>query len=158
VSPVWNGGADRGVLARNAAWRAHDVTVDGDTTETSETADPTQAPAATDNEHPEPQPERVSAEQLCDYVERVSFATTLGRRGYQQSEVDALMVKVAETLRAGEPLADLIRHTHLTHVRLEDGYDHNQVDDFLAAVVDLDPHAEARHEVARSGFIGKLFG
>jgi DivIVA domain-containing protein len=134
------------------------VTVDGDTTETSETADPTQTLEATDTEHPEPQPERVSAEQLCDYVERVSFATTLGRRGYQQSEVDALLVKVGETLRAGEPIADLIRHTHLTHVRLEDGYDHNQVDDFLAAVVDLDPHADARPEVARGGLIAKLFG
>ena len=134
------------------------MTVDGDTTEISETADPTQTPEATDTEHPAPQPERVSAEQLCDYVERVSFATTLGRRGYQQSEVDALLVKVAETLRAGEPLADLIRHTHLTHVRLEDGYDHTQVDDFLAAVVDLDPHADAQPEVARSGLIAKLFG
>ena len=46
----------------------------------------------------------------------------------------------------------------LTHVRLEDGYDHTQVDDFLAAVVDLDPHADARPEVARGGLIGKLFG
>ena len=46
-----------------------------------------------------------------------------------------------------------------THVRLEDGYDHHQVDDFLAAVVDLDPHADAaRPEVARSGLIAKLFG
>jgi hypothetical protein len=32
------------------------------------------------------------------------------------------------------------------------------VDDFLAAVVDLDPHADARPEVARGGLIGKLFG
>ena len=55
-----------------------------------------------------------------------------------------MLVRVAETLRAGEPLADLVRHTHLTHVMLEDGYDHTQVDDFLAAVVDLDPHADAR--------------
>jgi DivIVA domain-containing protein len=138
--------------------RGHDVTVDGDTTETSETADPTQTPEATDTEQPEPQPERVSADQLCDYVERVSFATTLGRRGYQQGEVDALLVRVAEALRAGEPLADLVRNTHLTHVMLEDGYDHTQVDDFLAAVVDLDPHADARPEVARGGLIAKLFG
>ena len=91
-------------------------------------------------------------------MERASFATTLGRRGYQQSEVDAFLVTVAETLRAGEPLADLVRRTQFTHVRLEDGYDHTQVDDFLAAVVDLDPNADARPEVARSGLIGKLFG
>jgi DivIVA domain-containing protein len=133
--------------------------VDGDTTDSSEATDPTQTPEAADAEHPEPQAVQLSAEQLCDYVERASFATTLGRRGYQQAEVDALLVRVAETLRAGEPLADLVRHTHLTHVRLEDGYDHNQVDDFLAAVLDLDPHADAaRPEVARGGLIGKLFG
>jgi DivIVA domain-containing protein len=134
------------------------VTVDGDTTETSETTDPAETPAVTDAEHPEPQPGPLSVEQLCDYVERASFAKTLGRRGYQQAEVDALLGRIAETLRAGEPVADLVRHTHLTHVRLEDGYDHTQVDDFLAAVVDLDPHAAARPELARSGLISKLFG
>jgi DivIVA domain-containing protein len=138
------------------------VTVDGDTTDLSETTDPAETPEVTATEQPEPQPEpqpeRVSAEQLCDYVERASFATTLGRRGYQQAEVDALLGRVAETLRAGEPVADLVRHTHLTHVRLEDGYDHTQVDDFLAAVVDLDPHAAERPELARSGLIAKLFG
>jgi DivIVA domain-containing protein len=132
--------------------------VDGDTTETSAAADPTQLPEATDTEHTEPPPEGLSAEQLCDYVERASFATTLGRRGYQQSEVDAFLVTVAEALRAGEPLAELVRRTQFTHVRLEDGYDHTQVDDFLAAVVDLDPNADARPEIARSGLIGKLFG
>ena len=99
-------------------------------------------------------------EQLCDYVARASFATTLGRRGYQQSEVDALLVKVTETLREGEPLVDLVRRTNLTQVRLEDGYDPGQVDVFLAAVVDLDPNAAAarRPEVGRSGLITKLFG
>jgi len=136
------------------------VTVDGDTTEITEPTDPAQTPDVTDTEQSDPQEEHVSAEQLCDYVERASFATTLGRRGYQQGEVDALLVKVAETLRAGEPVVDLVRHTHLTHVRLEDGYDHKQVDDFLTAVVDLDPHADAarRPEVGRSGLISKLFG
>jgi DivIVA domain-containing protein len=126
--------------------------VDGDTTESAETADPT--------EHADPEPERLSVEQLCDYVGRASFATTLGRRGYQQGEVDALLVKVAETLREGEPLADLVRRTHLTTVRLEDGYDPSQVDDFVAAVVNLDPHAEAapRPDVGRSGLVTKLFG
>ena len=64
------------------------MTVDGDPTDTSETTDATQTPEATDTE---PQPARLSAEQLCDYVERASFATTLGRRGYQQTEVDALL-------------------------------------------------------------------
>ena len=126
--------------------------MDGDTTETTTRPTRRETTEATDTEHPEPQAEHVSVEQLCDYVERASFATTLGRRGYQQSEVDALLVKVAETLRAGEPLADLVRRTHLTTVRLEDGYDQTQVDDFLAAVVDLDPHAAARGP--RSGAAG----
>jgi DivIVA domain-containing protein len=142
------------------------VVVDGDPTQSSELTEPVETPVeppvAADTEQPEPQPqppaERLSVEQLCDYVARARFATTFGRRGYQQCEVDALLVNVAETLRAGEPLADLVRHTHLTHVRLEDGYDTSQVDDFLAAVVDLDPHADARPEVARGGLIGKLFG
>jgi DivIVA domain-containing protein len=142
------------------------VVVDGDPTQSSELTEPVETPVeppvAADTEQPEPQPqppaERLSVEQLCDYVARARFATTFGRRGYQQSEVDGLLVNVAEALRAGEPLADLARHTHLTHVRLEDGYDTSQVDDFLAAVVDLDPHADARPEVARGGLIGKLFG
>jgi DivIVA domain-containing protein len=132
--------------------------VEGDATEAIETTD-----TATTSEAPEATPEQpdgqVTAEQLCGYVERASFVTKLGRRGYQQGEVDALLVKVAEALRAGEPLADLVRRTQLTPVRLEDGYDKAQVDDFLAAVVDLDPHADAaRPEVARSGLVAKLFG
>jgi DivIVA domain-containing protein len=142
------------------------VVVDGAPTQSCELTEPVETPgeppvaAATEQPEPQPKPpaERLSVEQLCDYVARARFATTFGRRGYQQSEVDALLVNVAETLRAGEPLADLVRHTHLTHVRLEDGYDTSQVDDFLAAVVDLDPHADARPAVARGGLIGKLFG
>jgi DivIVA domain-containing protein len=135
------------------------VTVDGDTTDTSEATEPTQTPETADAEHPEPPPVHLSAERLCDYVQRASFTTHLGRRGYQQVEVDALLGRIVESLRAGEPLADLVRHTHLTHVRLEDGYDHGQVDDFLAAVLDLDPHADpARPEIARGGLIAKLFG
>ena len=44
-------------------------------------------------------------------------------------------------------------------LRLEDGYDAKQVDDFLAALVDLDPHAEpVRPAAARSGLVTKLFG
>ncbi len=131
--------------------------MDGDTTEITETTDP--ADPTTPEATPRQSDDRVTAEQLCGYVERVSFATTLGRRGYQQSDVDTLLVKLTEALRAGEPLADLVRRTQLTPVRLEDGYDKSQVDDFLTAVLDLDPHADlARPEVARSGLIAKLFG
>ena len=103
--------------------------------------------------------ERLSAEQLCDYLARASFATVLGRRGYQQDEVDVFLAKLAASIREGEPLKDLVRRTRFTTVRLEDGYDPHQVDDFLAAVVDLDPNAAAeRPEVARGGLISKLFG
>ena len=106
----------------------------------------------------EPAHDRLSAEQLVDYVQRASFASTLGRRGYQQGEVDAFLVKVAEAIGAGEPLADLVRRNRFGTVRLENGYDATQVDEFLAAVVDLDPHAVARPEIARSGLVTKLFG
>ncbi len=103
--------------------------------------------------------EAVTAEQLCDYLGRASFASTLGRRGYAQGEVDAFLTRLAEAVRAEEPLADLVRKVRFTPVRLQDGYDGAQVDDFLAAVVDLDPHAGApRPEVGRSGLIAKLFG
>ena len=110
------------------------------------------------DETTEPTKDRLTAEQLVDYVRRASFASTLGRRGYQQGEVDAFLVKVAEAIGAGEPLADLVRRNRFGTVRLENGYDATQVDEFLAAVVDLDPHAVARPEIARSGLVTKLFG
>jgi DivIVA domain-containing protein len=114
---------------------------------------------AAEVEPAEPRTDLVSAEQLCDYVERASFARTLGRKGYQQAEVDALLQRVAEALRAGEPVADLVRRTHFTQVRLEDGYDHTQVDDFLNAVVALDPHADReRPEPGRRGLVARIFG
>ena len=121
--------------------------MDGDTNET------VQSPA-------EDSPSgKVSPEQLVDYLLKASFQTTLGKRGYQQWDVDAFLTRLVEATQAGEPLADLVRRTQFTPVRLEDGYDPTQVDDFLAAVVDLDPHADpARPEVARSGLIAKLFG
>jgi DivIVA domain-containing protein len=134
--------------------------VDGDATETTgaDANEPTTS-GVTAPVPQDPPADRLSGLQLRGYVERASFATTLGRRGYQQGEVDALMVKIAETIRAAQPLADLVRRTQLTTVRLEDGYDAKQVDDFLAAVVDLDPHAEAaRPEASRSGLLTKLFG
>ena len=119
-----------------------------------------EAPEAPDAEHPEPQAERLTAEQLCDYVARASFATTLGRRGYQQTEVDALLVKVTETLREGEPVATWSAGRTSPRSGSRTATRPRQVDDFLAAVIDLDPNAEAAHrpEVGRSGLITKLFG
>lgn len=130
--------------------------MDGDTTEMTSDSHPeaTEEPVVD-----RPAEDRVSPEQLVGYVERASFATTLGRRGYHQGEVDAFLAKVAESIRAGEPLAELVRRTRFDTVRLEDGYDTTQVDDFLAAVADLDPHADAvRPEIGRSGLVTKLFG
>jgi len=106
-----------------------------------------------------PSGDRLSAEQLCDYLSRASFPTVLGRRGYQQDEVDAFLVRLADSVRHEEPLRDLVRRTRFSTVRLEDGYDPHQVDEFLAAVVDLDPNAAAvEPEPVRNGLLSKLFG
>ena len=118
--------------------------------ETDEAAEPTTAP--------EPR-EQVSAVQLCDYLARARFEETLGRRGYQQDEVRAFLARLTEAVQAEEPLAELVRRNRFTTVRAENGFDVAQVDDFLAAVVDLDPHAEApKPEVGRSGLLTRLFG
>jgi DivIVA domain-containing protein len=130
---------------------AEPVTPEADGPETAEPE--ATAPEATETR------DRLTPDQLCDYLARASFPTVLGRRGYQQDEVDAFLVTVAESVREGEPLKELVRRTRFSTVRLEDGYDPHQVDDFLAAVVDLDPHAVAEPpEVGRTGLIGKLFG
>ena len=133
-------------------------------TETAETADTTETDQAADTNEESPATEQepavqLSPEQLADYLSRAHFATTIGRRGYQQGEVDAFLTRLTEAVAIGEPLADLVRRTKITSVRLEDGYDTHQVDDFLAAVVDLDPHALAeKPEIGRSGLVSKLFG
>ncbi len=103
---------------------------------------------------------RSAPRQLCDYLARASFASTTGlRSGYLQGEVDAFLAHLVEAVRAGEPLRPLVRKARFTSVRAEEAYETGQVDDFLAAVVDLDPHAQApRPEVGRSGLLTKLFG
>ena len=120
--------------------------MDGNTDETAGVED--QAPQ-----------EQVTPAQLVDYLGRASFQETRGRKGYTQSEVHGFLTRLAEAVQEGEPLRDIVRKAHFTPVRFEDGYDMVQVDDFLAAVVDLDPHAHAdRPEPERSGLITKLFG
>jgi DivIVA domain-containing protein len=100
--------------------------------------------------------EQVSAEQLVSYLRQAHFE---GTRGYQISEVNAFLVRLTEAVQEGEPLKQLVRRQRFTQVRLEHGYDMHQVDHFLAAVVDLDPHASgARPEVRRSPLLTKLFG
>lgn len=120
----------------------------------------TSADAAPADGVEQPDAERVSADQLSDYLVRAHFATTLGRRGYRQAEVEAFLVQLAEAVRAGEPVADLVRRHRFSQVRLEDGYDESQVDEFLAAVADLDPLSEApaAPEVRRGGLLTRLFG
>jgi DivIVA domain-containing protein len=116
-------------------------------------------PETAEPETAEPEADRVTPEQLCAYLSRATFGSTRGRRGYQQGEVDAFLTKLTEAVQAGQPLADLVRRQRFTPVRLEDGYEMSQVDDFLAAAVDLDPHATAaKPEVQRNGLVAKLFG
>jgi DivIVA domain-containing protein len=128
--------------------------VDGETDEMTEptTALPEPGPA--------PEPEvRITPEQLRAYLSKASFGHTLGRKGYHQGEVDALLARLSDAVAEGEPLADLVRRHRFTHVRLEDGYETGQVDDFLAAVVDLDPNATAATpEPPRNGLLTRLFG
>jgi DivIVA domain-containing protein len=124
--------------------------VDGDSDETTEPITP--EPAA--------EPEAgITSEQLRDYLARATFAQTRNRKGYQQAEVDLFLDRLSEAVEEGEPLAELVRRQRFDHVRLEDGYDIKQVDDFLAAVVDLDPHAVGeRPELRRSSRLTRLFG
>jgi DivIVA domain-containing protein len=124
--------------------------VDGEIDETTEPIAPEAAP----------EPEvRITPEQLRDYLAKASFGRTLGRKGYHQGEVDAFLARLSEAVAEGDPLAELVGRHRFTHVRLEDGYETSQVDDFLAAVVDLDPHATAATpELRRSGLLTRLFG
>jgi DivIVA domain-containing protein len=103
--------------------------------------------------------DRVSAEQLVEYLRRAHFEVTRGRRGYHIGEVNAFLVRLAEAVQEGEPLADLVRRHRFTLVRLEHGYDIHQVDHFLDAAVDLDPHAaHGLPVIRRSALLTKLFG
>ena len=103
-------------------------------------------------------PDRVSPEQLIAYLRKAHFDGTRGRRGYHQGEVNAFLLRLVEAVDEGEPLAGLVRRQKLTQVRLEHGYEIREVDDFLAAVVDLDPHAHTRPIVGRSTLLTRLFG
>lgn len=103
-------------------------------------------------------PDKLTPEQLIGYLRKAHFDGTRGRRGYHQGEVNAFLLRLAEAVEEGEPLAGLVRRHKLTQVRLEHGYEIKEVDDFLAAVVDLDPHAHARPSLRRSGLVTKLFG
>ena len=149
--------------------------MDGDTTETNEATDPSTEPVGTADQVGEEQPgeaqaseerateeqateEKVSSEQMVGYLRKAHFEGTRGRRGYHQGEVNALLLRLIEAVEEGEPLGDIVRRTQPSQVRLEDGYDISQVDDFLAAVVDLDPNKASKPEVARSGLVAKLFG
>ena len=120
--------------------------VDGETDET------TQQTAST------PAPDRITPEQLVDYLRKAHFDSTRGRRGYHQGEVNAFLLRLVEAVKESQPLADLVRRQKLTQVRLEHGYEIREVNDFLAAVVDLDPHAHARPSVRRSTLVTRLFG
>jgi DivIVA domain-containing protein len=120
--------------------------VDGEIGETTHETDPADAP------------DRVTPEQLIGYLRKAHFDGTRGRRGYQQGEVNAFLLRLAEAVAEGEPLAALVRRQRFTQVRLEHGYEIREVDEFLAAVVDLDPHAHARPSLRRSSLVTKLFG
>jgi DivIVA domain-containing protein len=103
--------------------------------------------------------DQLSAEQLVSYLRQAHFEGTRGRRGYQISEVNAFLERLAEAVQEGESLKHLVRRQRFTQVRLEHGYDMHQVDHFLTAVVDLDPHASgAKPDVRRSPLLTKLFG
>jgi DivIVA domain-containing protein len=119
-----------------------------------------QQPEQQPDQKPVAEPEdRVSAEQLVRYLERARFEVTSGRRGYHLGEVNAFLNRLVDAIHAGRRLSDLVRRHTFTTVRLEHGYDMRQVDDFLAAVVDLDPHAAgAKPEVGRNALLTRLFG
>jgi DivIVA domain-containing protein len=131
--------------------------VDGQTGETTQQNDSAEGPGPA----PEPAagtPDRVSPEQLVSYLRKAHFDSTRGRRGYHQGEVNAFLLRLAEAVQEGQPLAGLVRRQKLSQVRLEHGYEIREVDDFLAAVVDLDPHAHVKPAIGRSTLLTRLFG
>lgn len=115
-------------------------------------------PTGTTQPVPAEPAEQVSAEQMLGYLRKAHFDGTRGRRGYHQGEVNALLLRLIEAVEAKQPLADLVRRTRLGTVRLEHGYEIREVDEFLAAVVDLDPHHAVKPQVGRSALITRLFG
>lgn len=97
-------------------------------------------------------------------VENARFQPTKLRTGYDQGQVDDLLDRIAATLRAGDQAvdatsareatmarfgsaraaepdsaatitADEVAASRFTPTRFRDGYDQNQVDDFLMQVV-----------------------
>ena len=101
---------------------------------------------------------QLTPEQLIGYLEKAHFDGTRGHRGYHIGEVNAFLLRLVEAVHEGQPLGVLVRRQKFTPVVVEHGYDCSQVDHFLAAVVDLDPHAHVRPEVHRSALLTKLFG
>lgn len=134
----------------------HDL-VDGETGETTQQTPSAEVVAPAPEPAPEA-PDRVSPEQLISYLRKAHFDGTRGRRGYHQGDVNAFLLRLVEAVQEEQPLAGLVRRQKLTQVRLEHGYEIREVDDFLAAVVDLDPHAAARPLLGRSTLLTRLFG
>ncbi len=63
-------------------------------------------------------------------VERVTFRSTRLRQGYDEDEVDDLLERVIDAMRAGEPF-DYLLETPLALTRMRTGYDPADVDAFL---------------------------
>jgi hypothetical protein len=131
--------------------------VDGANDETTELL--TEPPEETTPPAPAKRADQVSAEKMLAYLRQAHFDGTRGRRGYHQGDVNALLLRLIEAVQEGEPLGHLVRRHKLTTVRLEHGYEIRDVDEFLDAVVDLDPHAtHGLQAIRRSGLVTKLFG
>lgn len=78
-------------------------------------------------------------DDLVSDIKSVRFTTVRLREGYEMSDVDNFLDRLAAAARAGEPLAPLCAAARFTSVRLRPGYDVDEVDAFLTQVGGVPP-------------------
>lgn len=74
--------------------------------------------------------------QLVHEISSVRFTPVRLREGYDFTEVDEILDRLAAAITAGELVDDVVRGARFTEVRLREGYAKAEVDAFLLRVVE----------------------